>query len=158
MRERDGVDNEGCPTKRTRADTSTFLPPGGPDGQDVEEQLEPPKPEDDLKKYDRERLQNGLRFLRKAAKRKITLRTKGFLKLHKDAYIAALDEKAPVEASRAVVHAIDQVYYSAAFYLKSRSPVEYENLMLHVKLRRLELLANYGHYLGHDRAFDFGGI
>jgi hypothetical protein len=80
--ERDGFDNEGRPTERARADTSTFLPPGG-DGQEVEEP-EPPKPEDDLDKYDRERLQNGLRYIHGAAKRKITPRTQEFLKLHKD--------------------------------------------------------------------------
>ena len=74
--ERDGFDNEGRPTERARADTSTFLPLGG-DGQEVEEP-EPPKPEDDLDKYDRERLQNGLRYIHRAAKRKITPRTRSF--------------------------------------------------------------------------------
>jgi hypothetical protein len=49
---RDGSDSEGSPTKRARADTSTLLLLGG----DGEEDEEPPKPEDDLDKYDRERL------------------------------------------------------------------------------------------------------
>jgi len=40
------------------------------------------------------------------------------------------------------------VYYSAAFYLKPRSPEEYNHLIHYVKLRRLELLASYGDYLG----------
>ena len=33
VRERDGVNTEGCPTKRARAETITFLPPGGPKEQ-----------------------------------------------------------------------------------------------------------------------------
>jgi hypothetical protein len=45
---------------------------------------------------------------------------------------------------------MDQVYYSAAFYLKPRSSEEHEHLMHYVKLRRLELLANYGDYLGQE--------
>lgn len=146
MRERDGSDSEGRPTKRARADTGALLPPGG-DGQEVEEVL---KPEDDLDKYDCERLQKGLRYINGAVKRKITPRTQEFLKLHKDAYKAALNGVTPEKASRAVVQAMDQVYYSAAFYLKPRSPEEHENLMLYVKLRRLELLANYGDYLGQE--------
>ncbi|MCJ1306219.1 hypothetical protein MMC08_009037 [Hypocenomyce scalaris] len=146
VRERDGSDSEERPTKRARADTSTHLPPEG-DGQEVEE---PPMPEDDLDKYDRERLQKGLRYINEAAKRKITPRTQEFLKLHKDAYKAALEGRAPEKASRAVVQAMDQVYYSAAFYLKPRSLEEHEHLMHYVKLRRLELLANYGHYLGQQ--------
>ena len=146
VRERDGSDNEGRSTKRARADTSALLPLGG-DEQEIEE---PPKPEDDLDKYDRERLQKGLRYINGVAKRKITPRTQEFLKLHKDAYKAALDGGTPERASRAVVQAMDQVYYSAAFYLKPRSSEEHEHLMHYVKLRRLELLANYGHYLGQE--------
>ena len=146
VRERDGSDSVGRPTKRARADTSALLPPGG-DGQEVDE---PPKPEDDLDKYDLERLQKGLRYINGAAKRKITPRTHEFLKLYKDAYKATLDGGAPGKASRAVVQAMDQVYYSAAFYLKPRSSEEYERLMHYVKLRRLELLANYGDYLGQE--------
>lgn len=130
VRERDGSDSEGRPTKRARADTSALLPPGG-DGQEVDE---PPKPEDDLDKYDRERLQKWLGYINGAAKRKITPRTQEFLKLHKDAYKAALDGGAPEKASRAVVQAMDQVYYSAAFYLKPRSSEEYEHLMHYVRL------------------------
>lgn len=45
---------------------------------------------------------------------------------------------------------MDQVYYSAAYYLKPRSVEEHEHLMYYVKLRRLELLANYGDYLGQE--------
>ena len=91
VRERDGSDSVGRPTKRARAKTSALLPPGG-DGQEVDE---PPKPEDDLDKYDRERLQKGLRYINGAAKRKITPRTYEFLKLYKDAYKATLDGGAP---------------------------------------------------------------
>ena len=71
VRERDGSDSEGRPAKRARANTSTLLLPEG-DGQEVEE---PPKPEDDLAKYNRERLQKGLRYIDQAAKREITPRT-----------------------------------------------------------------------------------
>ncbi|KAL9133070.1 MAG: hypothetical protein Q9175_005747 [Cornicularia normoerica] len=146
VRERDDPNNEGRPTKRARANTSALLPPEG-DRQDIEE---PPKPEDDLDKYDRERLQQGLRYIDGAAKRKITPRTQEFLKLHKDAYKVALDDEAPDKASRAVVQAMDKVYSSAAFYLKPRSSEEHEHLMRYVKLRRLEFLANYGDYLGQE--------
>ena len=45
---------------------------------------------------------------------------------------------------------MDRVYYSAAFFLKPRSSEEHEHLMHYVKLRRLELLANYGDYLGQE--------
>ena len=99
VRERDGFDSEGRPTKRARADTRTLLS-SGDDEQEVEE---PPKPEDDLDKYDRERLQKGLKYINGAAKRKITPRTHEFLKLHKDAYKAALDGETLEKASRAVV-------------------------------------------------------
>lgn len=146
VRERDGSDDEGRPVKRSRADTITLLPLG----EDEEEIEEPPPPEDDLDKYDRERLQKGLKYVNGAVKRKITPRTKEFLNLHKDAYKAALDGSSPVEASRAVVQAMDRVYHSTAFFFKPRSSEEHENLMRLVKLRRLEFLANYGDYLGQE--------
>ena len=148
VRERDGSDSKRRPIKRARADTSVLLPlPPGNDEQNIEDPL---KPENDLNNYDRERLQKGLRQINEAAKRKITPRTQVFLKLHKDAYKAALEAQALEEASQAVVQSMDQVYYSAAFYLKPRSSEEYEHLMLYVKLRRLEFLANYGDYLGQE--------
>ena len=146
VRERDGSDSEGRPTKRARADTNALLPPGS-DEQEIEE---PPKPENDLDKYDRERLQKGLRYVNATVKRKITPRTQEFLKLHKDAYKAALDGPAPERASCAVVQALDRVHCSSAFYYKARSPEEHGRLMLYIKLRRLELLANYGNYLGQE--------
>lgn len=114
IRERDGSDSEERPTKRARANTSALLPPGG-NGQDVEE---PPKPEDDLDKYDRERLQKGLRYIIGAAKRKITPRTQEFLKLHKDAYKTALDGGAPEKASCAFVQAMDRCTTLPRFTLK----------------------------------------
>jgi hypothetical protein len=146
VRKRDGPESEGSPTKRARADTSTLLPPGG----DGEEDEEPPKPEDDLDKYNRERLQKGLRYINRAVKRNITPRTKEFLMLHKDAYKAALDGGASEKASCAVVQALDQVYCSAAFYFQPLSPEKHDHLMHYVKLRRMELLANYGDYLGQE--------
>jgi len=54
MRERDGSDSQGRQMKRARANSSTLLPPES-DEQEVEYLPEPP--EDDLEKYDRERLQ-----------------------------------------------------------------------------------------------------
>lgn len=146
IRARDGSDTEEQPTKRARSDTSALLPPGN-DEPNLED---PPKPESDLNNYNHERLQKGLRYVNEAAKRKVTPRTQEFLKLHKDAYKVALEGQAPAEAARAVVQAMDQVYYSAAFYLKARSPEEYDRLMSYLKLRRLELLANYGDYLGQE--------
>ncbi len=148
MREGDGSEDEGRPTKRPRANTSALLPPE-PEGyrQDISK---PPKPEDSLDKYDRARLQLGLRYIDGAAKRKVTPRTEEFLRQHKDAYKVALESEAPNEASRAFVQALDKVYYSSSFYFKPRSPDEYEHLMDFVKLRQLELRANYGDYLGYE--------
>ena len=48
------------------------------------------------------------------------------------------------------MQALDQVYYSKSFYFKPRSSDEHERFMNYVKLRRLELLANYGDYLEHE--------
>ena len=135
VRERDGSDDEGLPTKRPRANTSALLPP---------------KPEDDLERYDCARLQQGLRYIDGAAKRKITPRTQEFLRLHKDAYKVALVGEAPKTASRAVVQALDKVYDTRQFHFKSRSSEEHERLMNYVKLRQLELLAHYGDYLEHE--------
>lgn len=146
IRERDGPELEGPPKKRARADTLALLESEG----EIAELNEPPKPEDDLKKYDRERLQQGLRYVDEATKRKITPRTNEFLQIHKEAYKAALDSETPKQESCAVVRAMDRVYYSAAFYLRPRDPKEYQDLMYYVKLRRLELLANYGDYLGQN--------
>ena len=145
VREGDDSEDERRPTKRPRANTSALLPPE-PEShrQDISE---PPKPEDSLDKYDRARLQQGLRYIDGAAKRKITPRTKEFLRLHKDAYKVALEDEAPDEASRAIVQALDKVYYSASFFFKPGSPDEHEHLMNYVKLRQLELRASYGDYL-----------
>jgi hypothetical protein len=146
LRERDGSDDESRPRKRARADTRALLPPGA-DGLEGEE---PPKPEEDLDRYDVERLQRGLSYINGAAKRKITPRTQEFLRQHKDAYKVALESGAEDKASCAVVQALDKVYYSTSFYLKPRSAEEFGKLQAFVKLRRLELLANYGDYLGQE--------
>ena len=147
VRERDGSDDEARPSKRPRANTSTLLSPT-PEGDQQDIQV-PPKPEDDLDKYDRARLQQGLRYIDGAGKRKIIPRTQEFLNLHRDAYKVALGETSD-KSSRAVVQALDKVYYGKAFYFKPRPPEEHERLTSYVKLRQLELLANYGDYLGHE--------
>lgn len=144
--ERDGSDGEERPTKRARANTSDLLPLES-DWQDTEEL---PKPEDVLDKYDHKRLQRGLRFISGAAKRKVTPRTQEFLELYKEAYKVALDVKAPAEASRAVVQAMDKAYFSTSFYFQPRSLEEHDRLMHYVRLRRLEFTANYGDYLGQE--------
>ena len=109
---------------------------------------EPLQPENHLNKYDRERLQRGLRYIGGAAKRRITPRTQEFLKLQKEAYENALDGGTPGTDPRAVVQAMDKFYYSAAYYFRPRSLNEYEHLMHYVKLRRLDLMANYGNQFG----------
>lgn len=147
VRERDGSDDEARPTKRPRANTSALLL-STPEGDQPDIQV-PPKPEDDLEKYDRARLQQGLRYIDGTAKRKITPRTREFLNLHKDAYKVALGDTSD-KSSRAVVQALDKVYYSKSFYFKPRPPEEHERLTNYVKLRQLELLANYGDYRGHE--------
>lgn len=48
------------------------------------------------------------------------------------------------------MQALDQVYYSAAFYFKPASSEDHQRYIYFVKLRRLELLANYGDYLGYE--------
>ncbi|KAL2039451.1 hypothetical protein N7G274_007723 [Stereocaulon virgatum] len=74
-----------------RADTRTLLPPEG-NGQEIEE---PFKPEDDLDKYDRKRLQKGLSYINGATKRKITPRMQQFLTFYQDAYKSVLDGGIP---------------------------------------------------------------
>lgn len=155
VRERDGSDDEARPSKRPRANTSTLLPPT-PEGDQQDIQV-PPKPEDDLDKYDRARLQQGLRYIDGAAKRKNTPRTQEFLNLHKDAYKVALGEISD-ESSRAVVQALDKLYHSKSFHFKPRSPEEHERLMNYVKLRQLELLANYSDYPGHEASVFRGDL
>ena len=148
VRERDGSDSEEPPRKRGRANTSTLLPQEDEDeGQEAEEI---PTPEEDLTNYDRIRLQKGLKYINRAAKRKVTPRTQEFLKLHKQAYKIALDRESPDKASCSVVQALDQLYCSAAFYYKQPSSEDSERYDSFLKLRRLELLANYGDYLGQE--------
>ena len=146
VRERDTSDNEGPPRKRARADTNALLPPEI-HGYEVEGPL---KPEEDLDKYDQERLQKGLKGVNEAAKRKITPRTRAFLSIHKDAYKVALENPSPGKASLAVIQTLDDVYHSAAFYFKPRQPEEHGRFLCYVELRRMELKANYGDYLGQD--------
>ena len=145
VRERDGSDDETPSKKRPRASTTALLQPLSNHEAEI---LEPPPPEDDLSMYDQERLKKGLQYVTSAAKRNITPRTEAFLALHKEALKVALTGQAPSEASRSVVQALDQVYMSAAFYLKPRSADEHAHLAKYTKLRRLEMLGNYGDYLG----------
>ena len=146
VRERDDTETEGIPTKRARSNTEALLSPE----LGEEDFTNPPKPETNVNGYTRERLQKGLRYINGATKRNITPRTRQFLSLHKDAYKTALESESPSEASRAVVQAMDDVYYSAAFFLNPDSQDHYKRVMRYVKLRRLELLANYGDYLGQE--------
>ena len=144
LRERDGSDDESRPRKRARADTLALLPSNA-----TSLELQGPlKPEEDLDRYDVERLQQGLNYIVGATKRKITPRTQEFLRQHKDAYKVALERKD--EASCAVVQALDKIYHSSSFYLRPRSVEESERLQGYVRLRQLELMANYGDYLGQE--------
>lgn len=145
VRERDDPDSEGRAPKRARANTSTLL-----SAENNRRDIEPSKPEDDLNKYDRDRLQQGLRYIEKAAKRKITPRTQEFLKLHKHAYKIALNNEAIDQSSQAIIQAINTVYFSASFYLKPRTSKKHDHLMCYIKLRQLEFLANYGDYLRQE--------
>ena len=144
--ERDGSDSESSPSKRARASTNTLLPQSSHE-PNLEE---PPKPEDNLSSYDHKRLQDGLQYITATRTRKITPRTREFLQLHKEAYRIALENAAPTTEALAVVQALDRVYSSAAFLLRPRKPEKQEELMIYVKLRHLELLANYGDYLGQE--------
>ncbi len=52
-----------------------------------------------------------------------------------------------LERGISIIHA---QHYSASFYFKPRLADEHEYLMKFVKLRQLELRANYGDHLGHE--------
>ena len=150
IRERDGSDEEGRPFKRARSDTTTLLPLESDDNSPMQNDA-PPKPEDNLEDYGNVRLSSGLQYVDKASKkRNITPRTKEFLRLHKEAYKLALESPNEREKSCAVVQALDKVYYSSAFYFHPRDQKEHDRLMAYVKLRRWEMLANYGDYLGQS--------
>ncbi|KAI9723304.1 MAG: hypothetical protein M1812_001187 [Candelaria pacifica] len=143
LRERDGDEPDPRHLKRQRADTNTLIP------EHIEGDLTtPPLPEADLERYDRERLNRGLNYIKQAANRRITPRTEVFLELAKEAYNAALDTDAPNDKSVAVVQTFDEIYNNGAFFFKDRTPEDYEQLMHYVRLRRMELRANYGDYLG----------
>ena len=146
VRERDGFHGEArlpnCPRALTSAISAI--------GNDVQEFREPPRPEKSLDKYNRERLQRGLRYIERALDQNNTPRLLEFLKLHEDAYQVALDDGPPMEASCAVVQAMDRVYYSAVFQLGPLSTEKYDHLMHYVKLRRLELWDNYSDYIEQE--------
>lgn len=85
IRERDESDGEERPKKRPRLETTSLIEDDGK-GSIVQNPL---KPETELISYNRERLQNGLRFLHNESKRNVTPRTIEFLNIHKDAYKVA---------------------------------------------------------------------
>ncbi|KAL6718707.1 hypothetical protein ACLMJK_002941 [Lecanora helva] len=133
---------EERPAKRARAGTLALL--GEEHGEG-----DPPHPELEIQAYTKERLRSGLRYLHKAAQRKITPRTKEYLRLHRDAYKVALEGDRPEHEAKAVVQALDNVYFSESFYFKPRSGEEQSRLERYIQFRRLQLLANYGDYLGY---------
>lgn len=146
VRKRKEMDSEvESPSKRLRTQADDIERTEADDPYISDE--DPIKPEDDLKKYDYQRLNNGLKKMTKLAVRKVTPRTNEFLKIHIDAYKIALHDAVRKEASVAVVQALDQVYCSEAFLLKPRMADEHDFHMQFVKLRRMELLANYEDYL-----------
>ncbi|KAL8823161.1 MAG: hypothetical protein Q9191_006118 [Dirinaria sp. TL-2023a] len=128
--ERDGEDHNGRPVKRARAETLSLLPEYS---ENVVE--EPPRPEEDLSKYNEERLKHGLAYITHISKRNIT---------------PPLECTTTPEASQFVVKAMDEAYCCTAFLFRPRTSDEHQHLMVYVKLRRLELLANYGDYLGQE--------
>jgi hypothetical protein len=113
--------------------------------------VQPPKPEEKLDAYSHQRLEQGLEYIISASKRDITPRTRTFLKLHQEAYEKALADPFKNLAAVAVVQTLDRVYYTEAFYFKPRQGKDYEQLLAFVKLRQLELLANYGDASGIER-------
>lgn len=141
--ERDGDDYEDLPRKRSRANTTDLLAL-----KESSETKDPPGAEANLNAYDRARLEKGLRYILGASERNITPRTVEFLRQYKDAYKCALE--APDDSSIAVVQALDKVYHSSSFYLRPLGEKEYDSKMAYIKLRRLEMLANYGDYLGQE--------
>lgn len=146
VRERDGSDDDErelvVKRQRQRSNTISLVDENGPGVDTV------PRPEQDLSRYNKDRLEQGLRYLHKESKRKITPRTAEFLVQYKDAYKVALEDKDPAAAR--VVQAMDKLYYSSAYYFKARTAEEDKKLNCYLTLRRLELLANYGDYLGQE--------
>lgn len=112
--------------------------------------IQAPKPEDSLDAYNQQRLEEGLRYIVNAVKGDITPRTRTFLKLHQEAYEKTLSDFSKNTAAVAVVKALDTVYYTEAFYFKPRQEKDRDQLQAFVKLRQLEMLANYGDYLEQE--------
>ena len=137
---------EGYPTKRLRADTTTLIA-AKPTLYD------PPYPEKDLTRYSQSRLQEGLAFVNQALKKQnITPRTKTFLSLHKNALKVALEDAEPAQSTLATVQTFESIYMSEAFYFAPRDENAQKHLDAYLKLRRLELLAQYGDYLSLELA------
>ena len=145
VRERDGFDEDLRPRKRAKQNASNHV------ASDIEEEeeLQPPIPEDDLRSYDRPRLLQGLRYLTQESKRDNTPRAHVFLQLHLDAHEVALQLDSPQDASRTVVQVLDKAYYFEAFLFKPHQEIVDRGPDF-VVLRRLELFANYGDYVGQD--------
>lgn len=57
VRERDHSKTDGLASKRSKADTETLLPPY------LEDVKNSPQSEEDISRYDRERLQSGLKYI-----------------------------------------------------------------------------------------------
>lgn len=83
-------------------------------------------------------------------RRDTTPRTQVFLNLHKNAYQVALVDEVPDESCCKVVRSMDEVYCSAPFYFKTRDPAEQKFFQAYLQLRKLELLANSGDYVGQE--------
>ena len=144
VRKRDNGDDQLRVTKRPRANTDDLLPPSPL--ADIFD--EPPATEDTLAKYTRKRLQSGLSHIVQTLKRDVTPRTRAFLHLCKSSYKVALEQDEPTEASLAVVQAMDATYNSEAFLHKVPDPQTMAIQQDCIRLRKMENLLNYGHYLG----------
>ena len=143
IRERDEEDSK-TPNKEPRvASNPTSNPP-------TSASMQSPEPEDSLDAYNQQRLEEGLGYIVSATKRDITPRTRTFLKLHQEAYEKALSDSSKNSAAVAVVKALDTVYYTEDFYFKPRQGKDHDQLQAFVKLRQLEMLANYGDYLNQE--------
>ena len=98
-------------SKRPRAETNALLPFHL---QSPKEEPIAPRFEEDLKKYDKGRLQAGLHLVQSAqSKCNITPRTQQFLIVYKDSYKTALqivEENGNTDAAITVCQTLDRVY------------------------------------------------
>ncbi|KAI9668497.1 MAG: hypothetical protein M1829_005375 [Trizodia sp. TS-e1964] len=144
----------GVGKTRPRGDTVTLPGPNFQMPEVIQDGLyEAPKSEWELDGYTKERLQVGLRYVAATLKRDITPRTQNFLEMHLSALKEALNPSpSPSLADKfqnlGRVQLYDEIWYSESFLRRKYSREEMQRLGRVRKLREMEIISNYGNYLG----------